>query len=374
MSTDKKKVRYEVLATDGCARRGRLHTRCGTVETPVFMPVGTHATVKGMRPDELRELGFDILLSNAFHLSLRPGDELIARHGGLHRFMGWDGCLLTDSGGYQVFSLAKLRRISDDGVSFSSPIDGASVFLSPERCMDIQHNIGADIIMVLDQCPGYPAPRQEVEEAVLRSLSWAERCRAHHGDRPSSLFAIIQGGMHKDLRDRCLTELAAMDFDGYAIGGLAVGEEPANRITMLEWLAPRMPADKPRYLMGVGTPLDLVESVRAGVDMFDCVLPTRNARNGHLYVSQGVLRIRNAAHRNSMEPLDAECDCLTCRRYSRAYLHHLYSRNEMLAAHLGTQHNLHYYRTLMEKLRQAITDGKLDEYADAFRQRMASNP
>ena len=368
MTDTHKKVRFETVATDGHARRGLLHMRHGTVETPVFMPVGTHATVKGMRTDELRKLGFGILLSNAFHLSLRPGDELIARHGGLHRFMNWEGGLLTDSGGYQVFSLAQLRKINDDGVLFSSPIDGSPVFLSPEKCMDIQHNIGANIIMVLDQCPGHTAPRAEVEDAVRRSIDWAERCLTHHADRPASLFGIIQGGVYEDLRAQCLSALTSMEFDGYAIGGLAVGEDLPSRLRTLKKLAPQMPTDKPRYLMGVGTPLDLVESVRLGVDMFDCVLPTRNARNGHLYTSQGILRIRNATHRDNGEPLDAQCDCTTCRLYSRAYLHHLYSRNEMLASQLGTWHNLYYYHNLMEQLRAAITNKTLDDFANTFRQ------
>ncbi len=359
-------LRFELLGSSGQARRGRLHFARGTVETPAFMPVGTYGTVKAMTPEELRAVGSEIVLANTFHLMLRPGTEIIRAHGDLHDFMHWSGPILTDSGGFQVWSLGALRKVSEEGVAFRSPVDGARVFLGPEESMAVQRALGADIVMIFDECPAYPATHDEAAVSMRRSLRWAARCRDAHGDNPNALFGIVQGGMHEDLRAESLDGLAAIGFEGYAIGGLAVGEPAAERERMLEFLAPRLPLDRPRYLMGVGRPEDLVEAVRRGVDMFDCVIPTRNARNGFLYISGGVLRIRNACHATDTGPVDADCSCYTCRHYSRAYLRHLMRCNEILGSRLATLHNLHYYQRLMGDMRAAIAVGRFEDWARGF--------
>ncbi len=354
-------MQFDLLASDGTARRGRLTLAHGVVETPVFMPVGTYGTVKAMTPRDLTEIGAQICLGNTFHLWLRPGLEVIAAHGGLHRFMGWDAPILTDSGGFQVFSLGELRKISEEGVKFASPIDGSRRFLTPEESMRIQHVLNSDIVMIFDECTPYPASRDEAAASMRLSLRWARRSRDEH-DRlgnANALFGIVQGGMYEDLRDESLAGLTGIDFDGFAIGGLSVGEPKDDMARILAHTAPRLPAQKPRYLMGVGTPEDLVAAVQAGVDMFDCVMPTRNARNGHLFTRFGDVRIKNAQHRNDLRPLDESCDCYTCRHFTRAYLHHLHRTGEILGAQLNTIHNLHYYQTLMRELRAAIENGAL---------------
>lgn len=350
-------MQFELLATDGAARRGRLDFPRGSVQTPAFMPVGTYGTVKGMTPTDLEAIGAEIVLGNTFHLMLRPGAELIERLGDLHAFMGWSRPILTDSGGFQVWSLGELRRINEEGVTFRSPIDGSEVFLSPERSMAVQRQLGSDVVMIFDECTPYPADAATVRASMELSLRWAQRSKVAHGDSPAALFGIVQGGMYADLRSESLAGLTAIGFDGYAIGGLSVGESQAEMLSVLDGLLPQMPSDSPRYLMGVGTPWDIVEAVARGVDMFDCVLPTRNARNGHLFTSEGVIRIRNARFRDDPEPLDPQCDCYTCRGFSRAYLHHLDKCNEMLGAQLNTLHNLHYYQSLMAGLRAAIESG-----------------
>ena len=350
-------MRFELLATDGAARRARLHFDRGAVETPVFMPVGTYGTVKGMTPRDLLEIEAQIVLGNTFHLMLRPGAEAMAELGGLHRFMGWERPILTDSGGFQVWSLGELRRVREEGVEFASPIDGSRVFLTPERSMEVQRLLGSDIVMIFDECTPYPATREEARLSMELSRRWAARSKAAHGASPAALFGIVQGGMHDDLRRASLAGLLDIGFDGYAVGGLSVGEPKEEMLAVLDGLAPVLPADAPRYLMGVGTPADLVEGVARGIDMFDCVLPTRNARNGHLFTSAGVVRIRNARHRHDEGPLDAACDCYTCTHFSRAYLHHLDRCNEMLGGHLATVHNLRYYTRLMARLREAIASG-----------------
>jgi len=359
-------MRFDLLHSIGHARRGRLHFACGRVETPAFMPVGTYGTVKAMTPEELRESGAQIVLGNTFHLMLRPGTEIIARLGDLHGFMHWDGPILTDSGGFQVFSLGDLRKITEQGVTFRSPIDGAKVFLGPEESMWVQRELGSDIVMIFDECTPYPATPAEARASMELSLRWAERSRIAHGDNPSALFGIVQGGMYPELRQESLEGLTRIGFDGYAIGGLSVGEPAEERHRVLDFLSGRMPVDRPRYLMGVGKPEDIVEAVLRGIDMFDCVIPTRNARNGHLFTHEGVVRIRNARHRDDPGPLDPHCDCYTCRHYSRAYLHHLDKCNEILGARLNSIHNLHYYQTLMRGLREAIEQGRLDDFVAAF--------
>ncbi len=367
----------------------------GTVETPVFMPVGTYATVKAMTPEELRETGTGLIVANTFHLLLRPGTEVIAAHGGLHGFMHWAGPILTDSGGFQVFSLGERRAISEEGVRFRSPIDGAPVFLGPERSLEIQRALASDIRMVFDDCTPYPATHDEARRSMRLSMRWAARSKAAHAARcagamsgtplpvsysgvvasrrdrrgarhHSALFGIVQGGMYPKLRADSLAELMALGFDGYAVGGLSVGEPMAERRAVLGNLLPRMPQDRPRYLMGVGTPEDIVEAVRGGVDMFDCVLPTRNARNGHLFVSSGVIRIRNSQYKTDTRPPDAACSCYTCRHYTRAYLHHLDRSREILASRLNTLHNLHYYQTLLLGLRDTIVSGSLEAFVGNF--------
>lgn len=362
-------MKFELIAADGAARRGRLTLERGTVETPAFMPVGTYGTVKGMTPEEVRASGAEILLGNTFHLMLRPGADTVRAHGGLHRFMHWDGPILTDSGGYQVFSLAAMRRLSERGVAFRSPVDGAEVFLGPERAMEVQHALGADVAMVFDECTPYPASEQAAGESMALSLRWAGRSRRAmdelnaRAQRSEALFGIVQGGMYPALRRRSLDGLLETGFEGYAIGGLSVGEPKSERDAVLRALLPQMPADRPRYLMGVGTPEDIVNAVALGIDMFDCVIPTRHARNGYLFTSQGTLKIRNARYADDTGPLDPDCDCYTCANYSRAYLRHLDRCNEMLGSRLNTIHNLHYYQRLMQRLREAIATGALAQTA-----------
>ncbi len=404
-------MNFTLHKTDGLARRGTLHLAHGTVETPVFMPVGTYGTVKAMSPLELKEIGAQIVLGNTFHLWLRPGMEVIAAHGGLHRFMGWDGPILTDSGGFQVFSLGALRKISEEGVAFQSPVNGDKCFLSPEESMRIQKVLNSDIVMVFDECTPYPADEATAAESMRLSLRWAARSKlAHegnpngHGKRsslisampvsptqtlprvagegtndslrepnPNALFGIVQGGMHEGLRDESLAGLEQIGFDGYAIGGLSVGEPKEDMLRILRHTAPQLPTDKPRYLMGVGTPEDIVDAVTQGVDMFDCVMPTRNARNGMLFTRHGDIKIKNAQYRQDLRPLDEQCACYTCRNFTRAYLHHLHRLNEILGARLNTIHNLHYYQELMGEIRAAITDGRFDAFVVGFRQGRAGS-
>lgn len=359
-------MKFELLAADGAARRGRMIFARGVVETPAFMPVGTYGTVKAMTPEELREVGAEIILGNTFHLMLRPGVEVIRAHGGLHRFMHWDGPVLTDSGGFQVWSLGALRKITEEGAWFQSPVDGARVFLGPEQAVAVQQGLGADILMVFDECTPYPASEADARESMERSLRWAERCRTAHATAPGALFGIVQGGMYPHLRDISLTGLKQIGFDGYAIGGLSVGEPKEEMFRIVERLAPQMPAERPRYLMGAGTPEDLVEAVRRGMDMFDCVLPTRNARNGWLYTGEGDLKLRNSRYAQDLAPVDPACGCYTCRHYSRAYLRHLQQSNEILGARLATVHNLYYYQALMRSLRAAIAEKRLDDFVQKF--------
>ena len=361
-------MKFELLGTDGRARRARLTLAHGVVETPAFMPVGTYGTVKAMRPDMIREIGAQIVLGNTFHLFLRPGLEVIEAHGGLHRFMGWDGPILTDSGGFQVFSLNQLRKISEEGVSFRSPVNGDPCFLSPEESMRVQKILNSDIVMIFDECTPYPADQATAADSMRLSLRWAGRSKRAHAGNPNALFGIVQGGMHEALREESLRGLLDIGFDGYAIGGLSVGEPKEDMQRILDFTTPRMPQERPRYLMGVGTPEDIVDAVLAGVDMFDCVMPTRNARNGMLFTRHGNLKIRNSSHRTDTRPLDETCDCYTCRNFSRAYLHHLDKTNEILGPMLNTTHNLHFYQTLMRELRQAIEDKSLERYVAGFRQ------
>ena len=362
-------MQFSVSATDGLARRGCIEFPRGDIQTPAFMPVGTYGTVKAMTVQEVRQTGADILLGNTFHLMLRPGTEVVKAHGTLHDFMQWPRPILTDSGGFQVFSLTELRKLTERGVTFRSPVDGAVVDLTPERSIQVQRDLGSDIVMCFDECTPYPATAEEAEKSMLLSLRWAKRSHEEHGDSLSALFGIVQGGMYADLRLRSLAGLTEIGFDGYAIGGLSVGEPKHLMIKVLDDLAEHMPADKPRYLMGVGKPEDLVEGVLRGVDMFDCVMPTRNARNGHLFTSEGVVKIRNSQYRNDTGPLDPDCDCYTCQNYSRAYLHHLYRSREILSARLNSWHNLHYYQTLMQGLRNAIEKGTLQAFVKQFYQR-----
>ncbi len=357
---------FEKLAEDGLARRGRLSFPRGTVETPAFMPVGTYGTVKGMLPRDIHETGAEIILGNTFHLMLRPGMEVIKAHGDLHDFTQWKGPILTDSGGFQVFSLGEMRKITEEKVTFRSPVDGSPVELSPEIAIQVQRDLGSDIVMIFDECTPYPATEKQAKESMELSLRWAKRSKDAHGDSSSALFGIVQGGMYESLRDRSLEGLTDIGFDGYAIGGLSVGEPKEDMIRILDHLPPKMPADKPRYLMGVGRPEDLVEGVRRGVDMFDCVMPTRNARNGYLFTSTGIVKIRNAKNRHDTGPLDDRCDCYTCKNFSRSYLHHLDKCGEMLGSQLNTIHNLRYYQNLMAGLRGAIEAGTLSSFINDF--------
>jgi len=366
-------MRFELLATDGATRRGRLSTAHGVIETPVFMPVGTQATVKGLTPEDLQTAGARIVLGNTYHLFLRPGHELIRALGGLHDFMGWPGAILTDSGGFQVFSLAKLRKITDEGVEFRAPLDGARRLLTPELSIEIQRALGSDIAMVLDECLAYPATRQATEQSLALTLRWAERSRDAHGkgDDGQALFGIVQGGGDDELRARAAAATVALGFDGYAIGGMAVGEPKPRMYALTELVARALPADRPRYLMGVGKPEDLVESVARGVDMFDCVLPTRNARNGQAFTSAGTVTIKQAQWTRDPAPLDADCHCYTCRRFSRAYLRHLYVAEELLAYRLLTLHNVHFYVGLMAALREAIAARAFEAFRARFYARYA---
>jgi len=360
-------MRFEIESRDGPARRGRLTLAHGTVETPAFMPVGTYGAVKAMSPEDLRSVGAQVVLGNTFHLWLRPGLEVIEAHGGLHRFMAWDGPILTDSGGFQVFSLGEMRKITEEGVRFRSPVNGDACFLSPEESMRIQRVLGSDIAMVFDECTTYPVDRSQAAASMQLSLRWAERSRrAHEGNR-NALFGIVQGGMHEDLRDASLKGLTDIAFDGYAVGGLSVGEPKEDMRRMLRHTVPRLPAGTPRYLMGVGTPADIVDAVASGIDMFDCVLPTRNARNGWIFTRNGIIRLRNARYRDDTGPLDSECACPTCRNFSRAYLHHLQRINEILGARLNTLHNLFFYQELMRGLRDAISEGRFSEHVLGLR-------
>jgi len=359
-------MKYDLLGRDGQARRGRLSFGRGTIETPAFMPVGTYGTVKAMTPEELESLGAEIILGNTFHLMLRPGTDVIMAHGDLHDFMHWERPILTDSGGFQVFSLGAMRKITEQGVHFRSPVNGSSIFMGPEESMQVQRELGSDIVMIFDECTPYPATETEAARSMELSLRWARRSREAHADNPAALFGIIQGGVYSGLRGRSLEGLTSIGFDGYAIGGLSVGEPPEDRWRILDFLASRLPAGKPHYLMGVGTPEDIVAAVARGIDMFDCVLPTRNARNGHLFTHQGVVRIRNAVHARDTGPLDPSCDCYTCRNYSRAYLRHLSRCNEILGARLNTLHNLYYYQSLMREIRRAIEERRFADFVLEF--------
>ena len=361
---------FTLKALDGKARRGVLEFDRGKVDTPAFMPVGTYGTVKGMTPEELQADGAQIILGNTFHLMLRPGLDIIRAHDGLHNFTHWQGPILTDSGGFQVWSLGELRKLTEQGVRFRSPVNGDEVFLSPERSIEVQHVLGSDIVMIFDECTAWPATHDEAAESMRLSLRWADRCLEAHGNSASALFGIVQGGMYTDLRKESLTGLTKLGFDGYAIGGLSVGEPTEEMHKVLDDLQPNMPLEKPRYLMGVGRPEDIVEAVSRGIDMFDCVMPTRNARNGWLFTSTGSVKIRNARYAEDTGPIDPECRCYTCRYYSRSYLRHLQRCNEMLGAHLATIHNLHYYQSLMRGLRTAISRGKLADFVvDFYRKR-----
>jgi len=362
-------MKFELLKTSGGARRGQLNFERGRVETPAFMPVGTYGTVKAMTPEELREVGAQIILGNTFHLMLRPGTEIIRAHGGLHRFMHWDGPILTDSGGFQVFSLAELRKITEEGVTFQSPVNGDPVVLTPEDSIRVQHLLDADIIMVFDECTPYPADETTVRDSMELSLRWAQRCKQAHGDNSAALFGIVQGGMHPHLREASIVGLKDIGFEGYALGGLSVGEREEERLQVLETVAPHMPTDKPRYLMGVGTPGDIVEAVHRGMDMFDCALPTRNARNGHLFTTKGVVRIRNSRYQADTAPIDADCGCYTCRNYTRAYLRHLDKCGEILAPRLMTYHNLYYYQSLMAEIRSAVEADRFEAFRREFHTR-----
>ena len=366
MTDQHRSMTFTVTGTDGAARRGCLSLLRGAVQTPAFMPVGTYGTVKGMLPRDIRSIGADIILGNTFHLFLRPGTQVIEAHGGLHGFMGWDGPILTDSGGFQVFSLGDKSKITEQGVEFRSPVNGDKVFLDPERAMSIQASLGSDIVMIFDDCTPWPATESEARASMELSLRWAARSKKAHEGNDAALFGIIQGGMYPGLRRQSLAGLVDIGFDGYAIGGLSVGEPKEEMMAVLDLMSPDLPAASPRYLMGVGTPADILEAVKRGIDMFDCVMPTRNARNGHIFTSRGVLKLRNSVHRDSTQPLDPDCDCYTCQHFSRAYLHHLDKCNEMLGAQLNTIHNLHYYQHLMRGIRQAIAGQSLDDFSQEF--------
>ena len=361
-------MKFEIKNIDNKARLGRLTFDRGEVNTPAFMPVGTYGAVKAMTVEEVKGLGAEIILGNTFHLSLTPSTEVISAHGDLHDFMNWDGPILTDSGGFQVFSLGKMRKITEEGVEFRSPKDGSLIFMGPEESMQIQHKLGSDIVMIFDDCTAYPGKKSEIDQSMQLSLRWAKRSLIEHQklNNKNSLFGIIQGGMHKDLRLQSIKSLVEIGFDGYAIGGLSVGEPKEEMMEVLSYLPEHMPKNKPRYLMGVGTPSDLVEGVECGVDMFDCVMPTRNARNGYLFTSKGVVKIRNAKYKKDTGPLDVNCDCSTCKNYSRAYLHHLQKTNEILGSRLNTLHNLHYYQNLMHLMREAIKVNSFTEFKKKF--------
>lgn len=359
-------MKFNLMQQDGLARRGELVFARGKVQTPAFMPVGTVGTVKGIMQRDILDIGAEIILGNTFHLWLRPGMEVVKAHGDLHDFIQWQKPILTDSGGFQVFSLGKLRKITEEGVTFSSPINGSKVFLSPEVSIQVQRDLGSDIVMIFDECTPYPATEAEAKKSMDLSLRWAKRSKQAHADNPNALFGIVQGGMYEHLREESLAALNDIGFDGYALGGLSVGEPKEDMIRILNFLPSKMPKDKPRYLMGVGKPEDIVEAVRRGIDMFDCVMPTRNARNGHLFTTNGVVRIRNSQYKHDTSSLDAECDCYTCTTFSRAYLYHLDKCGEILSAQLNTIHNLRYYQRLMKSLRDAIEIGQLQAFVDDF--------
>ena len=361
-------MKFDLLSTDGAARRGKLHLAHGVAQTPIFMPVGTYGTVKAMAPDELVDIGAQIVLGNTFHLWLRPGLDVISAHGGLHKFMAWEAPILTDSGGFQVFSLGELRKITEEGVKFASPINGDRLFLTPEESMRIQHVLNSDIVMIFDECTPYPADVKQAADSMRLSLRWARRSRDEHDrvENDNALFGIVQGGMHESLRDESLSALNDIGFDGFAIGGLSVGEPKEDFARILAHTAPQLPRDKPRYLMGVGTPEDLVYAVGQGIDMFDCVMPTRNARNGWLFTRYGDVKIKNAVHKNDTRPLDDTCGCYTCRHFTRAYLHHLHRVGEILGARLNTIHNLFYYQKLMAEMRSAIEAGQFSAFVARF--------
>ena len=362
---------YTLNHRDGAARRGQMHFERGIVETPAFMPVATYGTVKAMTPEELQGLGVQILVSNTFHLMLRPGVEVMSAHGDLHNFMQWQGPILTDSGGFQVFSLGDLRKITEEGVAFRSPIDGSKIFLDPEKSMAVQRALGSDVVMAFDECTPYPATHAQAQQSMALSMRWARRSKDAHSGNSSALFGIIQGGIYPDLRIQSLQQLMDIGFDGYAIGGLAVGELRDERLQVLDGLAPAMPEERVRYLMGVGTPQDLLDGIARGVDLFDCVLPTRNARNGFLFTHSGTIKIRNSRHRTDTAPLDSACECYTCSHYSRSYLHHLDRTNEILGARLNTIHNLHFYQRMLRDARAAIEAGNFGAFADEKGRTMA---
>ncbi len=355
------KLPFEIHARDGRARTGVMSFARGEVRTPAFMPVGTYGTVKALTPEDVREIGADIILGNTFHLMLRPGTEVINAHGTLHDFMHWERPILTDSGGFQVFSLAEMRKLDENGVTFRSPVNGDKIVLTPERSIDVQHALGSDIIMAFDECTPYPATEDEAATSMQLSMRWAKRCSERHADGPGTLFGIAQGGMYEGLRRESIDALTDIGFDGYALGGLSVGESYQERNEVLEYATPMLPDARPRYLMGVGTPEDIVEAVATGIDMFDCVMPTRNARNGYLFTSEGILKLRNARHLSDTSPVDPECDCYTCQNYSRSYLKHLDRCGEMLGPRLATIHNLYFYQRLMERIRQSIRDGEFSK-------------
>ena len=367
-------MKFTLINNDKTARRGRLDFDRGSVETPAFMPVGTYGTVKAMTPEELEGMGAQIILGNTFHLMLRPGTEIIKKHGDLHDFTHWQGPILTDSGGFQVFSLAKMRKISEKGVIFQSPIDGSKVDLTPESSMQVQHDLGSDIVMIFDECTPYPATETEASESMELSLRWADRCKKAHEGNPNALFGIVQGGMYASLRHRSATALTEIGFDGYAIGGLSVGEPEEDRNRVLDETLPILPEDKPRYLMGVGTPGDIIESVRRGVDMFDCVIPTRHARTGFLYTHSGIVKIRNSKYKDDIRPLDEQCGCYTCKNYSRSYLRHLDKCGEILGVRLNTIHNLHFYQDLMRDIRSAIESDNFEQFAEDFYAKTEKKP
>jgi len=358
-------MKFKILNTHNKSRRGVISFPCGDIQTPVFMPVGTYGAVKSISPVELKEMGADIILGNTFHLWLRPGTYIIKEHGDLHDFIGWDKPILTDSGGFQVFSLGKMRKMTEEGVTFSSPVNGSKVFLSPEISMQIQRDLGSDIVMCFDECTPYPATYQEARKSMELSMRWAKRSKEAHGDNPSALFGIVQGGIYDDLRDESLDKLTSIGFDGYAIGGLSVGEPKEEMMKVLDYTAYKLPNAKPRYLMGVGTPMDLLDGVKRGIDMFDCVMPSRNARNGTLFTSQGIVRLRNSKNKIDTLPLDPNCDCYTCQNFSKSYLHHLDKTKEMLGAWLNTIHNLHFYQNLMQRIRNSLENSSFDDlYAE----------
>ena len=361
-------MKFELINTNDKARLGRLTFDRGEVNTPAFMPVGTYGAVKAMTVEEVRGLGAEIILGNTFHLAITPSTEVIEAHGDLHDFMNWQGPILTDSGGFQVFSLGKMRKITEEGVAFRSPKDGSSIFMGPEESMQIQHKLGSDIVMIFDDCTAYPAEKNVVDQSMQLSLRWAKRSLIEHKrlNNKNALFGIVQGGMHRELRIHSAESLIEMDFNGYAIGGLSVGEPKEEMMEVLSYLPDHMPKDKPRYLMGVGTPLDLVEGVASGVDMFDCVMPSRNARNGYLFTSEGVVKIRNAKYKKDIGPLDPNCGCSTCSNYSRSYLHHLQKTNEILGSRLNTLHNLFYYQELMQSMRSAIQTNTFSTFRKSF--------